>query len=870
MATQENEDDQLRSVALQNAQSINVARRRAEEGLRKQSEWLQVTLSSIGDAVISTDAKGNVTFMNVVAESLTSWRHTEAIGQPLPEVFRIINEYTREVVENPALRALSEGTIVGLANQTILIAKDGTEWPIDESAAPIRNEQGEVAGVVLVFRDITERKRDEAAQAERNRLVALRADVSTAQASGQPTPTALEQCCEALVRHLGVAYSGIWTVNDADDVLELQARAGSYTGSDGPPARLQVGDFNIGKVARTRKPYLTNSVLDDPNLSAPEWAKRKGMVAFAGYPLIVEDRIVGVVAMFAHQVMTDAVLTELGPLADGIAQYIERRTAAEKFRREAELHRITLASIGDAVLTTDAKGNVTYLNTVAEMLTGWATDEARGETLTTVFNIINEQSGQPSMNPTESVLREGNVVGLANHTILIARDGRRVPIDDSGAPIRDENGDIIGVVLVFRDITERKDAEVERDRLLASAEAAQREAEDANRLKDEFLATASHELRTPLTAVVGWARMLRGGKLDAENQACALEAIERNANLQTKLIEDLLDISRIINGKLTLDVRPIEMAHVINDAVNTVRPAAEAKNITIETRFDPQAEPVLGDANRLQQAVWNLLSNAIKFTPKNGHIEVALLRVDSQIEISIRDSGEGISGEFLPFVFERFRQADGKTTRSHGGLGLGLAIVRHLVELHGGTAHAYSQGEGRGATFSLRLPILVVQNPAANYREAQSLTNTGASIKGGLKIECPPRLDGVRVLIVDDDRDTRLMLKALLSQCEAEVVTAGSAGEALQEMERQKPDVLVSDVGMPVQDGYEFIKKVREIEANKDDRAIPALALTAYAKAEDRVRALSRGYQVHLSKPVEPAEFILVVANLAGRDSTIH
>ena len=538
MVTRDEEEKQLRDVALLNAQSIHVARRRAEEGLRKHSEWLRVTLSSIGDAVISTDADGRVVFLNRVAETLTQWSQADALGRSLPEVFHIVNEHTRQPMENPALRALREGTIVGLANHTILVARDGTEWPIDDSAAPIRNEQGEVAGVVLVFREISERKREEIAQAERNRLVALRADVSTALASIQKTPTALLHCCEALITHLDVAFAGIWTLNDENDILESQASAGLTSDPTGPPERVQVGEFNIGRVASSRKPYLTNAVFDDPNVSAPGWAKREGLIAFAGYPLVVEDKVVGVIALFAPRSLGEGVLTELAPLANGIAQYIDRRRATEEFRRQAELHRTTLDSIGDAVLTTDADGNVTYLNTMARNLTGWDLEEARGKPFATVFNIVNEQTNQPAANPVQGVLREGKIVGLANHALLIARDGNRIPIDDSAAPIRDHEGKTIGVVLVFRDITERKKSEVERELLLQSAQAARLEAEQANRLKDDFLATASHELRTPLTAVVGWSRMLRGGKLDAENTARALEAIERNANLQTKLIEE--------------------------------------------------------------------------------------------------------------------------------------------------------------------------------------------------------------------------------------------------------------------------------------------------------------------------------------------
>lgn len=545
--------------------------------------------------------------------------------------------------------------------------------------------------------------------------------------------------------------------------------------------------------------------------------------------------------------------------------HLARRRADDALRKESDWLRVTLSSIGDAVITTDVEGRVTFMNRVAESLTGWAQAEAMGRPLPDIFQILNEESRQPVENPALQTLSAGATVGLAIHTILIAKDGTECPIDDSAAPIRNEQGEVVGTVLVFRDISERKRMELERARLLETAQAAQKEAEQANRLKDEFLATASHELRTPLTAVVGWSRMLRTGKLNAENSARALESIERNATLQTKLIDDLLDVSRIITGKLTLDRRAIEMAHVVSDAVDTLRPAAEAKHIAIETSFDAEAEPVLGDASRLQQVVWNLLSNAVKFTPKNGRIEVALERVNSEVQVSVGDSGEGISGEFLPYVFDRFSQGDGKSTRSHTGLGLGLAIVRQLVELHGGTVKAYSDGPGRGATFKLRLPVLSINLVPGSKSALSDSALTGARVTDGLSIECSPRLDGVRVLVVDDDFDTRQMLKAVLCECHADVITAASAAEAIREIEQRKPDVLVSDLGMPEQDGYELIKQVRKTESADNAARVPALALTAYAKAEDRVRALAGGYQVHLAKPVEPAEFVLVVANLAGR-----
>lgn len=441
-------------------------------------------------------------------------------------------------------------------------------------------------------------------------------------------------------------------------------------------------------------------------------------------------------------------------------------------------------------------------------------------------------------------------------------DGTTGIMSAMAVALKDDEGAVIGGVAVARDVTERKHADEERARLLESERRLRAAAEEANRFKDEFLATASHELRTPLTSIVGWARMLRSGNLDEETAARALESIERNANVQTKLIEDLLDSSRIISGKLVLDVQPLQLESVISDAVNTVRPAAQAKNISLEVSIDATVDSVPGDANRLQQVIWNLLANAVKFTPRDGRVTVALQRVDAQIEISVSDTGEGIASEFLPYVFDRFRQADGKTTKKHGGLGLGLAIVRHLVELHGGTVRAHSDGFGRGASFILSLPLsgnhVLSASHATPQVKKENVTTTN------LRMECLPNLAGLRVLVIDNDRDTLEMLGATLSQCAAEVLTVTSVADALLELKRSKPDVLVSDIGMPGQDGYELIKSVREME-EQSARVIPALALTAYAKAEDRVRALAAGYQVHLAKPIEPAEFVLVIANMTGR-----
>ncbi|HEX8139820.1 MAG TPA: PAS domain S-box protein [Pyrinomonadaceae bacterium] len=387
-----------------------------------------------------------------------------------------------------------------------------------------------------------------------------------------------------------------------------------------------------------------------------------------------------------------------------------------------------------------------------------------------------------------------------------------------------------------------------------------REAQEANRTKDEFLATVSHELRTPLTAVLGWARILRTGSIDEATTQRALETIERNANAQAQLVGDLLDVSRIITGKLRLDVRPIDLKSVIDQAVEAIRPAAEARGIHLQVIADPLAGPVSGDPDRLQQVVWNLLANAVKFTPRDGRVEVRLERNDSYVSIIVSDTGMGIRPDFLPFVFERFRQADSTSTRQYGGLGLGLAIVRHLVELHGGRARVSSPGENLGATFTVELPLIApsIESTAPEERALLPADETLAEFDGG------HMLDGLRVLVVDDEQDARELVSTILEQQGATVTTVRSAAEALETLTLIQPDVIISDIEMPNEDGYALIKKIRELEPQEGGRT-PAAALTAYARTEDRMRALLAGFQIHLPKPVEPAELIAVVANLAER-----
>ena len=417
---------------------------------------------------------------------------------------------------------------------------------------------------------------------------------------------------------------------------------------------------------------------------------------------------------------------------------------------------------------------------------------------------------------------------------------------------------IFGVV---QDFTERKQAEAERERLLANEHAARQAAEEASRMKDEFLAVLSHELRTPLNAIVGYANLIRNGRYQPEEASRMLNIVLRNARTQQQLIDDMLDVSRIITGKMRLNLRPVEPKAVIRSALDTARPAAEAKRITFDVEFDPSAGVITGDANRLQQAVWNLLSNAVKFTPAGGKVTVRLTREDRHIEIAVSDTGKGISPEYLPQVFNRFSQEDYSTTRKHGGLGLGLSIVRHVAELHGGRVRAASEGVGRGATFVIRLPMSV--ELTVEHRKAESHKITGYAPHETARGE-GAQLNGASVLVVEDDADTRQMLKRVLESHGAVVKTAASAAEALEMVADSPPDALVADIGMPDEDGYSLMRKIRRLPSSRGG-TVPALALTAYARPEDRARALTAGFQQYVAKPIEPDELAEVVAKLAER-----
>jgi PAS domain S-box-containing protein len=514
--------------------------------------------------------------------------------------------------------------------------------------------------------------------------------------------------------------------------------------------------------------------------------------------------------------------------------------------RSGDLYRAQLAAIvdssDDGIISKTLEGTITSWNRAAERLFGWTAQEAVGRHITLI--IPEERHGEE--NEVIARIRRGERIDHFE-TVRRRKDGELVDVSITVSPIRDVDGTIVGASKVARDIGERKRVDEERETMLERERAARAELEATHRAKDEFLAMLSHELRTPLNAILGWTQVLSNARHDPDTVSRALETITRNAKQQARLIEDLLDLSRILAGKLRLELRPVDLVAVLTAALEALRLEAGDKGVEIRTHFDPSVGTVFGDPERLQQIFWNVLSNAVKFTGRHGHVDLRLQRLYSRAVVTISDTGIGIRPDMLPVIFERFRQADSSSARAHGGLGLGLAIVKQLTELHDGTVVAASPGEGRGATFTVTLPVMS-DHPL--HAEPQEPRRPAA------------RCDGIDVLLVDDDLDGRGVVRIVLEQCGARVTAVGSAGDGLAAFQRRKPDIVISDLAMPGMDGYEFIRRVREMSGRQP---LPAIALTAHASADVRIKALQAGFDAYLTKPIDPADLAVRVAALAGR-----
>ena len=527
----------------------------------------------------------------------------------------------------------------------------------------------------------------------------------------------------------------------------------------------------------------------------------------------------------------------------------------ERRRDTAEHMRAVLDGALEAVIGMDATGRVTFWNPMASQMFGWSKEEALGQLLSEL--IIPPALREAHERGLARFVRTGEA-SLLNRRLEVTglrKDGSELPVELAVTPLRE--GEYITFHAFIRDITESKRADAEREGLLADTEHARDQAEAASRAKDQFLATLSHELRTPLTAIVGWVYLLRSGQLDSETISRGLQTIERNAMLQAQLVSDILDMSRILAARFRLVGRPVDLTPLVAAASDSLMPAARAKGLRLQPVLDPSAGRVLGDSDRLQQIFWNLLSNAIKFTAEGGRVQVKLAVVDGNAEVTVEDDGVGIPADFLPHVFELFRQRDSSNTRSHGGLGLGLSVVRHLVELHGGTVRAESRGEGRGAAFPVRLPVLksveAVERPAAEVLPEPAPADPDL-----------PSLEGLSVVVADAGTAVREIITDVLRRSGAAVETAGSALEALDLVLRVRPDLLLTEIDLPDESGYALLRKVRSLPEDGGGRTA-AIALTTRNRVEDRVEALMSGFQMHLGKPVQPAELVAVVASLAGR-----
>jgi PAS domain S-box-containing protein len=530
----------------------------------------------------------------------------------------------------------------------------------------------------------------------------------------------------------------------------------------------------------------------------------------------------------------------------GASQIARDITERKRLDRSGLLLAAIVSSSDDAIVSKDLNGIITSWNEGAERIFGYTAAEMIGEPVLKLVP-LDRKDEEPRILQR---LRSGERVDHFQ-TVRVRKSGEHFDVSLTISPVKDVTGKIVGASKIARDITELKRAAAERELLLESERAARSQAEHANRMKDDFLATVSHELRTPLNAIVGWTEVLKTAG-SPEDITEGIAVIERNAHVQAQLIDDLLDLGRISSGKMTLNVEPVDIGGIVRDAIASVQHAADQKNISIRTVLHDPRGRMMGDVKRLRQVVWNLLTNAIKFTPNGGRVLVTVSRINSHIDLTVSDTGRGIPPTFLPHVFERFRQADASITRLHGGLGIGLALVKQLVEMHAGSVHAASPGVGLGATFTVSLPVSAasVDAPVSSNKPAV-----------GAPAEQEADLAGIKVLAIDDDRDSLEVIRRILKGRNAEVSIASSAEQAVEAFAGMTPDVILSDIGMPGQDGYELIRRIRQLPGGAN---VPAAALTALARAEDRMRALRAGFQTHVSKPVAAGELVAVVLSLAS------
>ncbi|MBX3233377.1 MAG: PAS domain S-box protein [Labilithrix sp.] len=768
-------------------------------------EDYRLLVDSIADhAIVMLDPTGQVMSWNRGAERITGYPPDEIVGQPVARLYP-----AADVASGAPQRELAEAASLGRGeDEGWRVRKDGSQLWANVVVTALRRTDGSLQGYALVMRDLTARRNaeEELRRAEQrfHGLVDAVTDYAvfmldrdgcvTTWNSGARKAKGYEED-EIVGRH----FSTFYTEEDR---------------AAGRPAR------------------LLETVTREGRVEDEGWRVRKDGTRFWANVIITTLRD------GAGEIIGYAKVTR---------DLTERRKFEEELRRSEERFRLLVESVGDAIYMLDPDGRVTTWNQGAQRMKGYPSAEVLGRDFEVFFPPADRAAGKPRR-VLEIALREGR---FEDEGLRVRSDGTQFWANVVVTAIVDANGNHIGFSKVTRDLTASREAEEMQRRLVheqaarVAAERVAKQAEEANRIKDEFLATVSHELRTPLNAIVGWAKMLRQRELDP-TVARGVEVIDRNAEAQVKIVDDILDVARIITGKLRIEPKPIDLVTIAHEAIEVVRPSAHAKDITLTLEDGPGSCILVGDHERLRQVAWNLLSNAVKFTDKDGRVAVRVWQDGPQVAFSVSDTGRGIAPDFLPRVFDRFTQEEGSTTRRIGGLGLGLSLVRHIVELHGGTVSAESIGPGHGSTFTFVLPVrATVSVPPANPARSGSVRR---SLLGEL-----------RVLVVDDDADARDLVRAVLESAGAHVTVASSAEEALAAVRDAAPHVLVSDIGMPEQDGYSLMRRLRAIEPAL---ALPSIALTAYTRAEDRTKALAAGFTTHIGKPVNPEDLITAVANL--------
>ena len=854
---------------------------------------LAAIIQSSDDAICSKDLQGTITSWNPAAERMFGYSAAETIGRSM----RIIIPADRQSEEDDVLSRIRRGEAVRHF-ETMRRHKDGHLLPISLSISPVCAVDGTVIGASKIARDISDRKRAEAALAAvraaqedlQRRLIALVA--ASGSLLGSPRVDDVLPATLRLARDLVPA--------DAHAVWRLDMTSGRWAVA----AQDGVSDAFVHSIESHRgtvvgpvpfsEPLVVEDVHSLPALEGRRDAyDREGIRSILAIPLMIRGQASGALACYyrtPHQFseVEVQIARALGNLSGAAITTAELYDEQQRSHDQASFlaqtgtvlassldHEATLKAVAQLAVPNIADWCAVDLVNDAggiDRIAAAHCDPAKAE----LARRFNERYPKDPQSPysVAHVVRTGAPAILFNITdemILAAaldedhlralralgvRSYMCVPLLAQGrnlgaitfASAASRRGYSMLDLRFAEDVASRVAMAVENAR-------AYEEARQANRVKDDFLATLSHELRTPLNAIVGYARMLRTGVVKGEKQAKSLEIVERSATMLTQMVEDVLDVSRIISGKIRLNMQPVDLSLIVDESIATILPAADAKGIRVQTAIDPQAGRVAGDPDRLQQVVWNLVSNAVKFTPRDGRVDVRVAPSGAYVDLVVSDTGIGFSPEFASHVFERFRQADSGFAREHGGLGLGLAIARHLVELHGGTIHAASDGKDRGATFRVQL---VAMTAAGASREASSARDTvGVPAPGSFA-----GLDGIRVLAVDDDPDALMLVSEILGAAGARVTTSSSAKAALEQIAQARPDVLIADLGMPTMDGFELIASVRA-SSDVTIRDVPAAALTAYARSEDRTKALRHGFQTHLSKPIDPAELIAAVVALA-------